>query len=161
MTNWQLYNDTKSYRFDTDKAINLLNESLDGFKEKWKKYIDETYDDYAKERLDYADIAEISRNICDRISTRQTNDFDKFFDNLELILDNCNSDLENLMIVGLMEGIQNIGGGQKINYWTGFDKWLGPTTKKHWDNLIYSWEGTDAIDRYKDLNPDNNDLIND
>lgn len=161
MTNWQLYNDSKSSLFDTDKAINLLNDSLDGFKEKWGKYIDETYDDYAKERLDYVDIAEISRNICDRISARQTNDFDKFFDNLELILNNCNSDLENLMIVGFIEGIQNIGGGQKINYWTGFDKWLRPTTKKHWDDLIYSWEGADAIDRYKASNPNKNDLIND
>lgn len=161
MTNWQLYNDSKSSLFDTDKAINLLNDSLDGFKEKWGKYIDETYDDYAKESLDYVDIAEISRNICDRISARQTNDFDKFFDNLELILNNCNSDLENLMIVGLIEGIQNIGDGQKINYWTGFDKWLRPTTKKHWDDLIYSWEGADAIDRYKASNPNKNDLIND
>ena len=62
------------------------------------------------------------------------------------------------MIVGLIEGIQNIGGGQKINYWTGFDKWLKPTTKKHWDNLIYSWEGADAIERYKAQNPGNNEL---
>lgn len=161
MTDWILNKDSKSYLFDTDKAINLLNDSLNGFKEKWKKYIDETYDDYSKERLDYVDIAEISRNIYDRIVDGQTNDFDKFFGNLELILNNCNSDLKNLMVVGLIEGIQNIGSGQKINYWTGFDKWLGPTTKKHWDNLIYSWEGKDAIDRYKALNPDKNDLIND
>jgi hypothetical protein len=159
MTDLYLYKDIHPDSINTDKAINLLNDSLTGFKDKWENFIRQEHQEYPKDRNDYIDIAEIARNIRDRILLGQTNDFYKFFDNLELILNNCDKDLEELMVVGLIEGIQNVCGGQKINYWTGFDIWLKPTTKKHWDNLIYSWEGKDAIERFKAEHPDNNNLI--
>jgi hypothetical protein len=52
-------------------------------------WVKDQYENYPIERNDYMDIAEISRNICDKILAKQTDDFAKFFDNLELILNNC------------------------------------------------------------------------
>jgi hypothetical protein len=61
---------------------------------------------------------------------------------VEQILTNCDTEIESLIIVGLFEGIQNIGGSE-IDYYFGFDNWLLPLSKIKWDNLIDSWEGTD------------------
>ena len=72
----------KTNKFDTDSAILFLINSISGLKENWENYIDKEYKNYPSERNDYIDIAEISRNICDWIITKQTDDFNTFFDNL-------------------------------------------------------------------------------
>jgi hypothetical protein len=92
------------------------------------------------ERLDYLDIAEIARFLVDKTKAGQTNFFHDFFKNVELVLSNCDSYVENLIVVGLFEGIQNIG-GKDIDYYRGFDKWLRPISKQEWSNLIDNWEG--------------------
>jgi hypothetical protein len=65
-----------------------------------------------------------------------------FFEKTEEILNHGDADVQNLIIVGLFEGIQNIGGGE-IKYHSSFNKWLKPESKLMWDYLIDFWEGTD------------------
>jgi len=91
-------------------------------------------------RLDYFEIAEIARFLVEKIKAGQTSFFNDFFNQVELILSNCESYVEDLIVVGLFEGIQNIG-GKDIDYHQGFDKWLRPVSKQKWVNLIDSWEG--------------------
>ena len=159
MTKLILYKENNPNLFALDRAIQELTESLPQFQPKWESYIQATYKDYQAERLDYVDISEHSRFIRDLILANNAENLDLFFNKVELILTNCDSVVENFMIVGLIESIQNNCSGDKINIWTGFDRWLKPTTKKHWDNLICSWEGNDAIEKYKQKNPGNNELI--
>lgn len=159
MTDWILYKDVHPEHLDIDRAMKLLTNSLHGFQPKWDKYVQETYKDYQKERLDYVDIGEHASFIRDGIFANNTEGFDKFFDTVEYVLNNCDSTVENFVVVGLLESIQNICSGEKINIWTGFDKWLKPTTKKVWDNLIFTWEGTDAIENYKAKHPSDDRLI--
>ena len=107
-------------------------------------YVECTKEDaeHDSNRIFYLDIAYISRYVVDCVKTGRTDFFDKLFDKIEYVINNCDTEMENLMVVGLFEGIQNIG-GREINYYSGFDKWLRPTSKIKWDNLIDSWEGTD------------------
>lgn len=73
-----------------------------------------------------------------------------FFKKVEEILQTCDSEIENLIVIGLFESIQNIGGNQ-INYYSAYDKWLKPLSKSKWEALIDFWEGNHrrkSIKRY-------------
>ena len=111
-------------------------------KDEFDNYIKEEYKDDQKERLNYFDIGEISKYLIAKLKNRQTEMFHTFFEQVEIILENCDPEVENLIVIGLFEGIQNIG-GQEINYYSSFDKWLRPISKSKWDELIDSWEGQD------------------
>jgi hypothetical protein len=125
-----------------DKLINELISTDDSLKAYYQERFKEDYSDGNSTRLFYLDIAHISRYIVDCVKKGQTDFFDRLFEKVEYIILDCDKDVENLMVVGLFEGIQNVG-GQEINYYIGFNKWLKPTSKIKWDDLIDSWEGTD------------------
>ena len=50
--------------------------------------------------------------------------------------------VQELIVIGLFEGIQNIGGSE-IDYYRSFDKWLKNNSLKAWRELIDFWEGDD------------------
>ena len=132
----------KFTQLNIDNVFETLISADNGIKNLFDNYIKEEYKDNKDERLNYSDIAEISRYIIDRLKNRKTENFDTFFNAVENILNNCDTEIENLIVVGLFEGIQNIG-GPEINYYTSFDKWLKPVSKSKWDKLIDFWEGKD------------------
>jgi hypothetical protein len=130
----------------TQQNIDIFFETListdEILKEFFENYIKEEYKDDKDERFNYFDSGEISRHLIDRLKNGQTENFNFFFEAVENILNNCDTEIENLIVVGLFEGIQNIG-GPEINYYTSFDKWLKPLSKSKWDKLIDFWEGKD------------------
>ena len=125
-----------------DKVFQTLVSVDTTLKEFFENYLQEEYKDDNTSRLNYFDITEIGRQIVDRLKDGLTQYFQLFFDKVEEILQSCDSEIENLIVVGLFEGIQNIS-GREINYYSGFDKWLKPISKSKWDNLIDFWEGQD------------------
>lgn len=125
---------------DIDDVINELISVDNSLKDYYTEFYKKEYTDCNPNRRFYSDIASISRYIVHCTKTRKINFFDKFFDKIEHIITHCDSEVENLLVVGLFEGIQNIG-GREIDYYFGFDKWLKPTSKAKWDNLIDNWEG--------------------
>ena len=94
-----------------------------------------------KERLSYQEIATISRFIVRNFKKNKTESFREIFERAEFCLTKGKKTTQNLIIVGLFEGIQNTGSWYKINYKKGFDKWLKIESKKSWDELIEFWEG--------------------
>ncbi len=125
---------------DIDKMFNKLISCDNELMLQFQKYISEYTD--INDRLNYIDICEISRYIIDKVLKNETHMMPCIFDNVEDILNSCDDYIENLMVIGLFEGIQNIG-GDKINYYFGFNKWLQPKSKLKWESLIDSWEGND------------------
>lgn len=101
-----------------------------------------TYKEDSSERNSNAfnDMGELSRFIVKKLKKQQINEFEKIFSNIEEILIDCNIYVENLIVVGFFEGIQNIGDSE-INYYYSFDNWLQKQSKSKWDNLIDFWEG--------------------
>jgi len=105
-------------------------------------YLREEYKDNLTERFDYIDISEISRFIIEEFKLGQTNSFDPFFIQVEIVLLDCDDYVNDLIVIGLFEGIQNIC-DRDIDYYTKFNKWLKPLSKHKWAKLIDSWEGED------------------
>ncbi len=90
--------------------------------------------------IPYVDIGSISRYIVENKIKGRTSDFELFFANVEEIYVNADSDVQNFIVVGLFEGIQNIG-GEKIDYYRSFNKWLKKESQIGWNELIDFWEG--------------------
>ncbi|BDD01386.1 DUF7674 family protein [Persicobacter psychrovividus] len=99
--------------------------------------------DYNQEdNIPYVDIGSISRFVVEKKLDNQTSDFDLLFENIEDVYINGDKDVRNFIVVGLFEGIQNIG-GEKIEYHHSFNEWLKTETQKAWNEIIDYWEGTD------------------
>ncbi|WP_181309098.1 hypothetical protein [Rufibacter sp. XAAS-G3-1] len=140
MTNWEYYKKPNS--IDKDKAIELITSSIPDLKKHWDIYKSKEYTDYSTERNDYIDIGEVARYVVVRAKSKKTDGFSSFFDSVEAVLANGDSDTINLVVVGLLEDIQNISSGEKdIDYHTDFDIWLRPKTKEAWEQIIQFWEG--------------------
>ncbi len=99
------------------------------------------YDD-PNDRLAYIDIADISRFIVVKKKSGLTENFEQFFENVEEILIHGEHYVQELIVIGLFEGIQNIGGSE-IEYCRSFDKWLRNNSLKAWRELIDFWEKDD------------------
>ena len=125
---------------DIDIFFEVLTSTDKVLKEFFEKYIEEEYKESRDQRLNYIDITEISRYIINKLKNEQTEYFTLFFNSVEEILKSCDAEIENLIVIGLFESIQNIS-TQEINYHTDFDKWLKPISKSKWDVLIDFWEG--------------------
>lgn len=145
----------KNYNsINRDKVISLLLNSLgDDLKDSWDEHVISSFEKSSSDKLDYVNIGEIAHYIKERILSNKTDSFQSFFVQIEDILNNCDENIENFIVIGLLEVIQNVCGNNNINYHTGFDQWLKPSTKKHWDNLIFYWEGKNAIFKFKSKNP--------
>lgn len=94
------------------------------------------------ERLAYIDIGAISRYIVDKKKSGQTENFSNFFQNIEEIMVHGDKYVQELIVIGLFEGIQNVGGSE-IDYYRSFDKWLKLKSLNAWRELIDFWEKDD------------------
>ena len=115
---------------DRDSALELLSSTFPDLKEQWDVYKRTEYRDYQSERLDYIDIGVIIDFIVSKVKFGRTTDLDELFNRVEIILTKGDDYTKNLLVIGLLEGIQNVSGWSEIDYHKGFDKWLRPETKK-------------------------------
>ena len=136
---------TRNIKFTQDNIDNVFETLIstdNDLKDLFANYIKEEYKNGQSERHNYFDISEISKYLISKLKIGKTENFYTFFDAVESILIDCDSEIEDLIVVGLFEGIQNIG-GREINYYLSFDRWLKPLSKSRWDKLIDFWEGED------------------
>lgn len=126
-----------------DRVFAVLTSTDKELQKQFDKYLLDEYEDEFSEKLSYLDVAEIARFIVDKIKAGQTSFFPAFFNQIEFILSSCDKYVEELLILGLFEGIQNHCGWDDIDYYHSFDQWLQPLSKQEWDALIDFWEGRD------------------
>ncbi|MFN8339644.1 MAG: hypothetical protein U0T36_11570 [Saprospiraceae bacterium] len=131
----------KYFKSDIEKVFEKLILGWDELTEFYNKEVVSNYDD-PKDRLDYIDIADISRFIVEKKKLEQTEKFEQFFENVEEIIIHGEHYVQELIVIGLFEGIQNIG-GLEIDYYRSFDKWLKNSSLKAWRELIDFWEKDD------------------
>src|SRR4030095_4717733 len=114
-----------------DTVFDTLTSTSADLKNRWETYINSEYSnqDYKTDRLDYVDIGEICRFIVEKFKQQETNGFGIFFENVEMLIVNGDDNIKNLIIVGLLEGIQNNCGNENVDYHNGFNYWLKPETK--------------------------------
>jgi len=137
-----------------DTVFDALISTSSDLKNRWETYISREYNNqnYKTERLDYVDIGEICRFIVDKFKQQDTKDFWIFFENVEMLIVKSDDNIKNLIVVGLLEGIQNISGHESVDYHNGFNHWLNPATKKAWDELIFFWESDESKKKWDEVN---------
>ncbi len=126
---------------EIEKVFEKLISGNEELTEHFVKEVD--LSDYNQEdNIPYVDIGSISRYIVENKLKNRTSDFELFFKNVEEVYVNGDSDVQNFIVVGLFEGIQNIG-GKEIEYYRSFNQWLKSETQKAWNGIIDYWEGTE------------------
>ena len=104
----------------------------------FERYLKEYYyDGDFTYRMPFQDMDQIGDLILKKLHSNQTDFFQSFFTVVESILLDSDKKEKGLIIVGLFERLQkqtNSG----ITY-SHLDKWLGPQSKKEWDELIEFW----------------------
>jgi len=131
----------KYYQSDLEKVFQKL---ISGWNELTEFYNTEIKFDYdnPSDRLAYIDIGDISKFIVEKKKSGQTENFEQFFENVEEIMNHGDHYVQELIVIGFFEGIQNIGGSE-IDYYRSFDKWLKNKSLKSWRELIDYWEKKD------------------
>ena len=76
--------------------------------------------------------------IVDLFASGATEDFARFFSNVEQSLGDDSQ--RNLVVVGLLEGIQNVSLNRGLGI-DAFGQWLGPITDRYWRALMDFWAG--------------------
>ena len=84
----------------------MLTTVFPALEHQWKSYLEVEYQHYNQARIDYVDIGEINRYIVDKKKRNDTSGFDEFFNRVELILTYGDSYTRELIVIGLLEGIQ-------------------------------------------------------
>lgn len=131
----------KYYQSDIEKVFAKLISEWNELTEFYNTEVKFDYED-PENRLAYVDIGDISRFIVKKKKSGQTEKFEQFFENVEEIMVHGEHYVQELIVIGLFEGIQNIGGSE-IDYYRSFDKWLKNNSLKAWRELIDFWEKDD------------------
>jgi len=90
--------------------------------------------------IPFVDVTTISWYIKEKMLKDETDSFEVFFENVEAVYSNCDKTVQNFIVVGLFESIQNVC-PDEIDYYFSFNKWLKPESQKGWNEIIDYWEG--------------------
>lgn len=139
--------ESQENKMNVDQAIELVTTSSHGVSSCWNAFIHEEYgNDYGENREDLIDVITIVDYIVNNLKEGKTDDFKNIFSAIEQVLETGDDAAKELMIVGVIEGLQNNCGLENIDYHHTFNQWLGPKSKKTWDGLIYLWESNDSME---------------
>ena len=130
-----------------DEAIALIVNSNPELKAYWDNTIDEEYEGaYEENRQDLIDIITVVDYILEKFRSNDTSDLHAIFANIEEAFQNPSTDTKELIVTGILEGLQNGCDMEQLDYRSGFDGWLGKKSKRAWEGLIYLHETNDSYD---------------
>ena len=137
--NWEFYRDDKPTEKD---LMARLIADFPAFRPTWEKHLD-----YWKGEPvgAYNDIAEFVRFVVeDLYPTGKTDEIRRVFGLMEEFLVTGNEDVQGLVVVGFLEGIQNVAS------WRPFGKavfipFLGPKSRGAWEELEKVWAGKTSL----------------
>ncbi len=90
--------------------------------------------------LPYSDVAWITSFLVDLVQRQETACFSTVFALLERLLITGSDDVQNWVVVGVLEGLQNQVSHTTLTYAV-FEPWLGSKTREEWNGLIEAWGG--------------------
>ena len=136
---WVFYRDGKPTAAD---LMPRLVSEVPEFTVRWKEHLDYWDGEPAGE---YNDIAEFARFVVDDLyPAKKTKEIQRAFDIMEWFLIAGNPQLQKLVVVGFLEDIQIIGSGRPFGS-AAFITYLGPTSRKEWDELNRVWAGKTSL----------------
>lgn len=117
--------------------MDVLLKACPGFGPTWSEYLAR---DTTVERLPYVEIGEFVNYLIDAASRGETGCLSEVFGAVEMLLNDGDSDVKELMIVGLVEDIQNMSLHRGLNPDI-FLPFLGSRARAGWFDLIRQWHG--------------------
>ena len=134
-------------KINIDQALELITTCHHEVTTCWNEYIREEYDmSYDDSRDDMVDIITIVEFIVSRLRDNQTNGLKELFASIEQAIETGDSNVKELILVGIIEGLRNNCDIENLDYHTLFNGWFNPKTQKLWDGMIYFWESPDPIE---------------
>lgn len=123
------------------EAFQLLLDSCPDFRPHWQETRTRFYFDNPPDRIaPYGELPWINAYMVDLASQGRTECFPAVFALIENLLLEGSPDVQNWVVVGVLEGVQNQVSHTDLGYGV-FEPWLGPETRKAWDALIEAWGG--------------------
>jgi hypothetical protein len=120
-----------------DECMPLLLAACPSFREPWNAYVaDPVYD----EELLYIHFGELARHLVDLLRAGTAAEFAAVFAVVERLHLDGDEYVREAATIGLLEGIQNLALGEKIEL-AQFVPHLQPETAKWWAKLIDWWDG--------------------
>jgi hypothetical protein len=106
--------------------------TVPGFQTQWQEFLKE----WEKETSPpwYLVMGELAHYLVERYAQQATAEFPQLFASVEALLHNPSPELENLIIVGLLEDIQNVASHRDFGA-APFREWLGPKSIVAWDGI--------------------------
>lgn len=120
-------------------AMKLLIDVCPSFNEKWKEHLEDIWDRESDSIL-YTDFAEFARHLTSLVASESLQEFEAVFNEIEYLLQQGDSFVQEAVMVGLLEDFQNglLNIGYEINF---IEKYFKPETKKYWASLTKFWNG--------------------
>ena len=138
-------------KITVDDAIEMIVGSNKELKAYWVNTIDEEYEgSYDENRQDLIDIITVVDYIIEKYKCDDTANLPEIFANIEAALQDPTPETQELVVTGILEGLQNSCNMEQLDYHTGFNGWLGEKSKGYWDALIYVHESNDPADVKED-----------
>ncbi len=123
------------------EAIGHLLEACPGIEPDWEEHLAWWGDE---ERGHYNDISVIAHYLVDCVKRVQTDFFPRVFQLVEQYITGGDEETRNLMVVGLLEGLQNVASWESFGYGV-FEQWLEPQSRVAWRQLEKVWEGKSSL----------------
>jgi|GEM_PF-2441818 len=138
---------TEEGKTTVDEAISLIINSNPELKAFWDNSIEEEYEgSYAENREDLIDIITVVDYIIEKYKSNDTELLSTIFENIEKAFADPNIEAKELIVTGILEGIQNACDMEQLDFRGGFDSWLGAKSKKAWDGLVYLHDSNDPYE---------------
>jgi hypothetical protein len=119
-----------------EQVMPLFLQACHSFNERWEEHR-AFYDD---EDLLYVDLGEFAHHLVELHKTNQISEFPAVFEVIERLHLEGNAYVKEAATIGMLEGIQNVGGNSGVNP-EDFSDYLKPESAKWWRQLNDFWNG--------------------
>jgi hypothetical protein len=120
------------------QMLPMLVEVCPTFAEKWQEHKEEYKDE--ENHLHYIALADFARHLFELERQNQTENFAEIFELIERFNFEGSESVQNAVVVGLLESLQNIAGNNNFDDQV-FLKYLRPESLKWWNQVHKFWDG--------------------
>ena len=124
-----------------DEVIPLLLAACPSAKSAWDDHLQFWGQEAAGS---FNDVAVFAHHVVDSYAAGKTMEFAAFFEVLERMIREGDSQVAELATVGLIEDIQNVASHRQFGYHV-FESWLATASRREWANIESIWAGKNSL----------------
>jgi len=122
------------------QVMSLLVEACPSYADRFQRYLSDNYDD-GDERFLYCELGDFADHLCDLLELGSDSEFTDVFAVIESLHIDGDDFVREAATIGMLEGIQNVSSWRESISPNDFEKYLGVTSRKWWNELNGFWQG--------------------